>query len=440
MEQQGAAAELDDSLHPACATAVLVEPRDPTVREARAVAGWRLARWQLRYRREWTDALSSFEQTVRQDLRDSPDSPGLSLALGGLLTSLAELRRDRGEAHAELLDEAGRLFDSALAEQPRNLALLVGSAMTWSARAYTVQEQAAREAFQRSAQRYRSALLLAPAASTVRTSLGGLLSELAYAEFVAGRSAEPWLAEALEQLEHAHSQRPEHLPLMVNLALAHWTAAEVAAAANVDPEPHFARAVALGEATLARDPKRVYALLNLGGVLTAQAEWQLARGQDARAPLLAARAAREGLRALAGDSFAIPCDWARLLIAESEAGLVPAAEGLDLAERHAREGVARADMQDCDAMLAAVAERRLGVGLETDAQIEARAEQLLEIATSEEARARVGRYLLMAAQHFDAHPHAPLWKEHGQRLLADALASQPHLAWRVPPISRPQSP
>ena len=432
MERLGAAAELDDSLHPSCATALLVEPRELAVREARAVAGWRLARWQLRYRREWTDAHSSFEQTLRQDLQAFPDAPGLSLALGGLLTSLAELRRDRGEGYAELLDEAGRLFDSALAAQPRNLALLVGSAMTWSARAHTVQEQAAREAFERSAQRYRSALLLAPAATTVRTSLGGLLSDLAYAEFVAGRGAEPWLAEALEQLEQAHAQRPEHLPLMVNLALAHWTAAEVAAAASADPEPHFARAVALGEATLARDPKRVYALLNLGGVLTAQAEWRLAQGQDALSPLRAARVARERLLTLAGDSLAIPCDWARLLIAESVAGLMPPAEALALAEQYGRAGAAQQDVQDCDAMLAAVAEHRLSAGLDSAADIEARVESLQAVASSAEARARLGRYLLLAAQRFASLPQAAGWRTRGHDLFAAALSSHSHLSWRVP--------
>lgn len=432
MERLGAAAALDQPLHPACDTALIVEPRDLAAREARAVAGWRLARWQLRYQRTWTDALAAFEQSLRTDLAAFVRSPGLSLALGGLLTSAAELRRDRGEPAGKLLDEASHLFDTALAEQPRNLALLVGSAMAWNAQAKLLAEQPASAALQRSIERYRAALVLAPAATAVRNSLAVMLSEFAYAEFGAGRSAEPFLSEALAQLEQAHAQRPEHLSVMVNLALAQWTAAEVAAAANTDPAQHFERAVLLSEAVLTRDPERSYALLNLGGILTAQAEWQLAQGRDAQPSLRAARAAREQLHTLAGDSLAIPCDWARLLIAETAAGLVAAEQALVLAEQHAREGRLRGDAQDCDAMLVAVAEQRLEAGMDAVTDIEVRAGDLAPMAADGESRARFGRYLLLAARRFDTHSQAAEWRLRGRHLLDAARLSHPHLAWRVP--------
>jgi len=431
MELHGAKAELPDALDGSCATALLIEPEDLAARQALAVTGWRLARWQLRYRRGLSEAMADFEQALRQGLERHPDAPGLALALGGLLIAQAELNRDLGGPKVALLQEARDRLEHALQEQPQDLGLLVAAAQAWQRLVDIGGDEVEPSAFEQSRERYRRALALAPKAVALRSGFGHLLGERAHSEFAAGRSAQPWLDEGLEALELAHRQRPEHLPVMVNLILVHWTAAEVAAAAGGDPEPHFARAIELAETVLARDPRRLYALVNLGGVLTTQAEWRLLRGGDAKVALLQARAARERLGELAGDSLPIPCDLARLYLVEAALDPAAAQAWLDRAEAEARAGlIANAD-GDCDAMLAATLEARLQAGFEAADRISSRADELITRMRSTEARARVGCYLLLAAQRFPTAAAAAGWRERGGELLAAALASNPHLVRRL---------
>lgn len=431
VELRGAASDLPEAVGPDCERVLMVAPHNPAALEAWADASVRLAVWNLRYRRHWTADMDRLAREIEHLRRSHPEATGLGRVLGRLLYRHGELLRDSGKPYLARMTQAQRVLDEAIALAPRDFSLLQASALVWQSIAVATQGPRSESAFAEAEARFLRAMEQAPDAMALRAEHARLIAERARSALAQGGDPGDAGARALEMTTTLYQANPD------NMVLAHqhfgvlWVAAELAAAMGDDPEPLLDRAIELARSVLKRDPARLHAQASLAGLLAAKAEWRQVKGDDVSMLLAQTRTAFERTAELGGDSFVMPCDWARLHVLEAMAGARLAPDALSDAERMAQAGMQLENPAQCEAMWVAALHARTVLGLDQPDDIEAALAGFSGHPGTTEARARLGAWLLAAARRHDGDPRATGWRDRGRDLFDAALRINPHLAWRV---------
>lgn len=392
--------------------------------------------------RDDAPALARLQALVADALASGADPAGLVSARVHALISQAQRNADFGQDSAALLAEAEALLGPEPAGPVASargfdwLALRHQLDLMISLFGAREQRQAAAERAVQTAERL---LELSPDVPSLRNRLGSALDTLAYERLQAGEDPGDYSQRAIAHFRHAQKLDPRAVITLGNLGLALWTAADVATWRGEDPAPWFEASAQVSQDTLEIDPLRRNQWNNLAGALTGWAEWTLAQGGDARPLLQRARAARDRQFELAGGRMAIPCDMARLQLAEAralgddsllQAALQQALQGLDEVEA------------DCGVVAAAAwAEASRRGQPPSRAQLRALAQRTAD-ARSEELRLRL---LLLDAEvcAMQCTQILPACRIEAQPALATAclaaaveasLAQHRHLRWRLPAL------
>lgn len=385
-------------------------------------------------------ALAHIEHLTQAALDAGVAPAGLAVARVQAVLSKVQRLADLGQDTGPLLAEAEALLQDAAgadaAQSPDFEHLALRHQLDWVVSLYgpPAQRGAAAERAVHTGERL---VQLSPAVPSLRNRLASALDTLAYERLQAGLDPTDYSTRAIEHFRHAQALDPQAAGSLGNFGLALWTAADVATWRGMDPVPWFRDAVATSEAALALDPKRRNTWNNLAGTLTGWAEWTLDQGGDAQPLLTRARQARATQIELAGTRMAIPCDLARLALAESRARNDDAL--LNQALQQALQGLQEVQ-SDCGVVVAAAWAESLRRGRPPSA------EHLRELSArtaegrSEELRLRLllldadtcGLACTQLLPHCTPAPERPARAAPCLVLaIEDSLSRHRHLRWRI---------